>query len=111
MLEIFILLAGWSHQDRIEESSEITGSLTHVIQEIRLRDRHCALATMRHHRKMGRSGWVDFDGCDLLFSGQLRDQPTSAGARLKYVIRYSSLSRPYREYRRLNTLSMILLTD
>jgi hypothetical protein len=29
------------------------------------------LATMGHHREMGRSGKVDFDGCDPLLSRQL----------------------------------------
>jgi hypothetical protein len=33
-------------------------------------------------------GWIDFDGCDRLLSPQLRDQPASACAWLKYVIRY-----------------------
>jgi hypothetical protein len=79
MPEILILTPGRSHQYRIEESSEVTGSLTHVIQEIRLRDGHCALAAMPHHREIGRPSWVDFDGCDRLLSRQLRDQLTSAG--------------------------------
>jgi hypothetical protein len=37
---------------------------------------------------MGRSGWVDFDGCYSLLSRQLRDQPTSASTWLKDVIKF-----------------------
>jgi len=34
---------------------------------------------MRHHREMGRCGWIGFDSRNLLVSRQLRYQPTSAG--------------------------------
>src|SRR5262249_11184079 len=60
-----------------------------LVQEICLRDRHRALATMRHHRQVGSSIRVDFDSCDLLLSGQLRYQSTSAGTWLKYAIKKS----------------------
>ena len=42
-----------------------------MIQEIRLRDRHCAFAALRHHCQIGCSSRVDFDGSDPLLSHDL----------------------------------------